>query len=74
MTKSATKLAQKFLKAREDCLDALQIHAIPDDESAHDDELTGRLYTKFAGEVERVQTELSKQYGPTARTGKKTTS
>jgi hypothetical protein len=71
MPKSAIKLAAKFLKDAEDCLDALKIHDFPDDESAHDDELTDHLHTKFSGEVDRIQAELSKQYGPPSRTGKK---
>ena len=71
MAKSAIKLARRFLKGDEDSLDALQIHDFPDDMSAHDDELTQRLYARFSAEVERVQAELTKHYGQPARTGKK---
>ena len=71
MPVSAMKLAAKFLKGKEDCLDALKIHDFPDDESAHDDELTERIHAEFSKEVDRIQAELSKQYGPPSRTGKK---
>jgi hypothetical protein len=71
MPVSAMKLAAKFLKDKEACLDALKIHDFPDDESAHDDELTERLHADFCKEVDRIQTELSRQYGPPLRTGRK---
>jgi hypothetical protein len=64
---SAVKLAQALLKRDEESLEELWMH----DEAAHDDELTERLYTEFSAEVEGIQAELAKSYGPPARTGKK---
>ena len=72
LPQSAVKLAQKLLKKDGDSLEMLRMHDFPDDESAHDDELTERLYGEFSAEVENIQTELSKEYGP-ARKGKSDT-
>jgi len=47
----------------------LRTHEFSDEASAHDDELTDRLYADFSAEFERVQTELTKQYGSPSRTG-----
>jgi len=71
LPQSAVKLAQKLLKQDEESFEDLRIHDFPDDESAHDDELTERLYAEFSAEVDAVQAELAKWYGPPARTGKK---
>jgi hypothetical protein len=71
LPQSAVKLAQKLLKRDEESLEELRMHDFPDDESAHDDELTERLYSEFSAEVEGVQVELAKLYGPPTRTGKK---
>ena len=62
--RSVVKLAQELLKKDETALEELRMHDFPDDESAHDDELTEQLYVEFSAEVEGVQTELSKEYGP----------
>src|SRR5262249_2797943 len=70
LPQSAVKLAQKLLKKDEDGLEQLRLHDFPDDESAHDDELTERLYVEFSAEVEGVQAELTKEYGPPFRKGK----
>ena len=70
LPQSAVKLAQKLLKKDEEGLEELRMHDFPDDESAHDDELTERLYAEFSADVESAQTELSKEYGPPSRTGK----
>ena len=70
LPQSAVKLAQKILKKDGDALEQLRLHDFPDDESAHDDELTERLYAEFAAEVAGVQAELSKEYGPPSRKGK----
>ena len=70
LPQSAVKLAQKLLKKDEDGLEQLRLHDFPDDESAHDDELTERLYAEFSAELEGVQAELSKEYGPPSRKGK----
>lgn len=69
MPKSMVTLAEKLLKSDEDGLEEVRMHDFPDDESAHDDELTERLYAQFSTEVDRVQVELSKKYGPPLRTG-----
>jgi len=69
LPQSAVKLAQKLLKKGEG-LEELRLHDFPDDESAHDDELTERLYAEFTADVESIQTELAKLYGPPTRAGK----
>src|SRR6478672_121892 len=73
LPESAVKLAQKLLKKDEDGLEQLRMHDFPDDESAHDDELTERLYAEFSAELAGVQAELSKEYGPPSRKGKSDT-
>jgi len=62
--RSVVKLAQELLKKDEAALEELRMHNFPDDESAHDDELTEQIYVEFSAEVEAVQAELSKEYGP----------
>jgi|SRR5579862_3674582 hypothetical protein len=69
LAQSAVDFAQKFLKEDEDNLEMLRMHEFPDDESAHDDELTERLYAEFSADVESAQAELSRHYGDPARTG-----
>ena len=61
--RSVIKLAQELLKKDEAALEELRMHNFPDDEAAHDDELTEQLYVEFSAEVEAVQAELSKEYG-----------
>src|SRR5262245_15733628 len=69
--RSAVALARALLKKDEDeLLEELRMHDFPDNESAHDDELTERLHAEFTAEVGRVQAELSKEYGPPSRKGK----
>lgn len=65
----AVELAQKFLKEDEENFEMLRMHEFPDDESAHDDELTERLYAEFSADVESTQVELTRQYGAPTRTG-----
>ena len=50
--RSVVKLAQELLKKDEAALEELRMHDFPDDESAHDDELTEQLYVEFSAEVE----------------------
>jgi hypothetical protein len=69
MSKSPTVLAKELLEGDAGGLEELRIHEFTNDESAHDDELTERLYAEFSAEFERVQTELTKPYGPPSRTG-----
>ena len=69
LPQSAAKLAQKVLKKDEDTLEELRLHDFPDDESAHDDELTERLYAEFSADVEAIQAEIAKLYGPPIRAG-----
>mgnify|MGYP001547807214 CR=1 FL=1 len=45
------------------------MHEFPDDESAHNDEQIEKLQTEFSAELDRIQKELSKQYGTPSRTG-----
>ena len=73
LPRSATQLARKLLTKDEDGLEELRAHDFLDDESAHDDELTERLYVEFSADVEGVQAELSKEYGLPARKGKSDT-
>ena len=68
LPQAAAKLAQKLLKNKEG-LEELRLHDFPDDESAHDDELTERLYAEFSDDVQAIQAELAKMYGPPTRTG-----
>ena len=70
LPQSAVKLARQILKQDEGGMEQLRLHDFPDDESAHDDELTERLYAEFSAELEGVQAELSKEYGPPFRKGK----
>ena len=67
---SSVKLAQKLLKKKENDLEELRMHDFPDDESAHDDDLTVQLYAEFSADVEAVQAGLSKEFGAPFRKGK----
>ena|SRR5436190_17372460 len=73
LPQSAVALARKLLKEDGDGLEELRMHDFPDDESAHDDELTERLYAEFSADLEKVQAELSKEYGSPSRKGKSDT-
>jgi hypothetical protein len=70
MSKSPTTLAQEFLEDVVSFPQLLWIHDFPDDESAHDDDLTNRLYADFFAEFERVCAELSQKHGSPLRTGR----
>jgi|SRR4051794_38694868 hypothetical protein len=70
LPQSAVILARKLLKKTGDSLEELRMHDFPDDESAHDDELTEQLCKEFSADVEEVQAELSKEYGSPSRKGK----
>jgi hypothetical protein len=67
--KSAKSLAKELLEGEPGGLEELRIHEFTDDKSAHDDEGVEKLHTEFSAELDRVQKELSKEYGPPARTG-----
>jgi hypothetical protein len=54
MSKSAPALAIELLKGDSGSLELLRIHDFADDQSAHDDEFTERLYADFSAEFERV--------------------
>ncbi len=69
MSKSTTTLAREILGENAGKFEVLRIYVFPDDKSAHDDELTERLYADFSAELERVQIGLSKQYGSPSRVG-----
>jgi len=69
MSKTPITLARELLGGDVGKLELLRIHEFADDSSAHDDELTERLYADFSAEYERVQTDLTKQYGSPSRTG-----
>ena len=71
MAKSATSLASAILACDAGALEELRIHEFEDDEEAHDDEATEKLYAEFSSEFDRVEAALTKQYGKPARTGKK---
>jgi hypothetical protein len=67
--KSAKSLAKELLEGEPGGLEELRIHEFTDDESAHDDEGLEKLHAEFSSEVDRVQKELAKEYGPPSRTG-----
>jgi len=69
MSKTATALAKELLEGDPGGLEELRIHEFADDELAHDDELTERLYAEFSAELGRVQEELTGRYGSPERTG-----
>lgn len=67
--KSAKSLAQELLEGEPGEMEELRIHEFTDDESAHDDEQTQKLYADFTAELERAQKELTSVYGEPSRTG-----
>lgn len=69
MAKSIIVLASELLEGGEGGLEDLRIHAFADDEEAHDDEMTDKLYAEFVVEFERVVATLSEKYGTPIRTG-----
>jgi hypothetical protein len=71
MAKSAKALAHKILADDAGALEELRIHEFEDDEEAHDDEATDRLYAEFSAEFDRVEAALTRQYGKPSRRGKK---
>jgi hypothetical protein len=71
MAKSATALAKELLEAGPGGLEEKRIHEFEDDEEAHDDEATERLYAEFSAEFDRIVAALTKQYGQPSRMGKK---
>lgn len=71
MAKSAKTLAREILAGDAGALEELRIHEFEDDEEAHDDEATEKLYEEFSAEFDRVKAALTKQYGQPSRTGKK---
>jgi hypothetical protein len=68
MAKSAIKVARKLLKEEEDVLEELRVHELHD-EPGYDEKFIQGLYAEFAAEFDRVEAELSKEYGPPSRTG-----
>jgi hypothetical protein len=69
MAKSPTSLARELIEGGPGGLEELRIHEFPDDESAHDDELSERLYAEFSVDFDRAQAELTKTYGEPSRVG-----
>jgi hypothetical protein len=67
--KSAKSLAKELLDGDPGGLEELRIHEFVDDEEAHDDEKIERLYADFSAELDRVQKELTKEFGQPSRTG-----
>lgn len=67
--KSAKSLAKELLEGDPGGLEELRIHEFTGDESAHDDEQIERLHAEFSAELDRVQKELTKDYGQPSRTG-----
>jgi hypothetical protein len=67
--KSAKSLAKELLEGEPGGLEELRVHEFTDDESAHDDEQIEKLHAEFSGELDRVQRDLAKEYGPPSRTG-----
>ena len=69
MNNSAITLAKELLEGDIGNLEELRIHEFDEDAAAHDDDSLEKLYREFAKDFERVQAELSKQYGDPSRTG-----
>jgi hypothetical protein len=69
MAKSPTSLARELIERESGGLDELRVHEFTDDESAHDDDLTEKLYAEFLAEFDRAQAELTKTYGEPSRAG-----
>lgn len=69
MAKSATALARELLDAGPGGLEELRVHVFDDDEAAHDDAATERLYAELAAEFDRYVAELTQEYGPPDRRG-----
>jgi hypothetical protein len=67
--KSATALAKELLDGDPGGLEELRIHEFTDDEEAHDDERTEKLYAEFSSELERAQKELMTVYGEPSQVG-----
>src|SRR5262249_3767172 len=67
--KSAKSLAKELLEGESGGLEELHIHEFTDDEEAHDDAQLKKLLSRFSSELERVQKELTKEYGAPIRTG-----
>jgi hypothetical protein len=69
MAKSATSLAKELLAGGAGGMEELRIHEFEDDESAHDDGLIDRLRQDFSAELDRVEVELTREYGEPVRRG-----
>jgi hypothetical protein len=69
MARSPTSLARELIDGETGALEELRVHEFADDESAHDDELTDRLYAEFSADFDRAQAELTKTYGEPSRVG-----
>ena len=70
MPKSATTIASELLESGPGALEELRIHEFEDDEEAHDDDATEKLYKEFSTEFDRIELSLSKKYGKPSRVGK----
>jgi hypothetical protein len=66
---SANVVAKELLGGEPGRLRDLRVHQFTDDEEAHDDERTEKLYAEFSAELDRVQKELTGEYGQPSRTG-----
>lgn len=70
MAKSAITLARELLEGDIGNLEELRVHEFEDDASANDDQALEKLYQDFAKNFDKVQAELTRQYGAPMRTGK----
>ena len=70
MSDTAIGLAIELLGGRPGSLKELRIHEFTDDESAHEDDLMERLYAGFSAEFDRVEKELTEEYGLPLRAGR----
>ena len=69
MEVSATQIARALLQSSNGGLEEWRVHDFSDDMEAHDVELTERVRAEFIADLDRVQAELSREFGPPARKG-----
>ena len=69
MVKSSRELAIALLNDGPGGREAVRVHELEDDESAHDNDRIEELYREFGKDFDRVQMELSREYGQPSRTG-----
>jgi hypothetical protein len=69
MSKTAISVAAALLKDEIGGIEDLRTHEFADDEAAHDDDSTEKLYASFGADFDAATAALSKKYGKPSRTG-----